>query len=143
MEVKFAKTRCAYFMPINKELENNVISWKKLLIEKGFKDKDPLFPAAEIKWNNNNEAQENIKGLEIKSNSTIINIFKTAFNNAGYDYLRPHSFRHTIARWAEKQTPQFFNAVRISLGHSSINTTFQSYATLTDTEVGNILKNEK
>ena len=48
--------------------------------------------------------------------------------------------RHTIARWAEQKTPTVFNAVRHSLGHSDIKTTFISYGTLPDALVGKTLK---
>ena len=45
-----------------------------------------------------------------------------------------------IAKWSEKQRPEFFNAVSQSLGHSDIKTTFTSNGALHPTAVGKILK---
>ena len=87
--------------------------------------------------------ESNITQNEIKSNTTIRDIFKNAFTNAGYEYLRPHSFRHTIAKFAERQNPEFFNAVSQSLGHNSVNTTFQSYGILSEYEQRNRISNAK
>ena len=76
--------------------------------------------------------EENIKFTGIKSNSTICNIFKKAFTNAGFEYINPHNFRHTAIRFAETQSPAFLNAVRQSLGHKSIETSFNSYGELSE-----------
>ena len=140
MNVKFAKTRCAFFMPFDEDITENVFRWRQELIKLGFKSKDPLFPSIQNQFNQCNLLEENIKKGEIKSNTTIREIFKRAFTSQGLEYLRPHSFRHTIAKWAEKQRPEFFNAVSQSLGHSDIKTTFTSYGALHPTEIGRILK---
>ena len=140
MNVKFAKTRCAFFMPFDEDITENVFRWRQELIKLGFKSKDPLFPSIQNQFNQCNLLEENIKKGEIKSNTTIREIFKRAFTSQGLEYLRPHSFRHTIARWAERQSPEFFNAVSQSLGHSHIETTFTSYGALRPIEIGRILK---
>jgi len=140
MNVKFAKIRHAFFMPFEDDIKNNILEWKKELIKHGFKGKDPLFPIIQNQFNQCNLLEENIKNREIKSNTTVIEIFKKAFTSQGLEYLRPHSFRHTIARWAERQSPEFFNAVSQSLGHSHIETTFTSYGALRPVEIGRILK---
>lgn len=64
-----------------------------------------------------------------------------SLNSMEHEYLRPHSFRHTIIRWAEKKSPKILNATRQSLGHSSIDTTLQSYGALAPIEQGRIIKN--
>lgn len=140
MEVKFAKIRHAFFMPFPEEIKDIVIKWKAELEALGFKDKDPLFPIIPSQFNQINLLEPEVKKAEIKSNTTIIDIFKRAFQAQGLPYYRPHSFRHTISRYAETQSPQFFNAVSQSLGHSSITTTFQSYGNLTPAEIGRIIK---
>ena len=141
MNVKFAKTRCAFFMPFADDIKENILSWKEELERLEFKDKDPLFPIIPSQFNQLNLLIPQLKKDFIKSNTTIRDIFKKAFLNAGYNYLRPHSFRHSIVRWAETQSPQFFNAVSQSLGHSDIKTTFQSYGALTPSAIGSIVKN--
>lgn len=134
MEVKFAKTRQANFMPLPEDITDSVIKWRDYLLTNGFNEKDPLFSQVSNKFNQRNLLESKVEHKEIKSNTTIRNVFKKAFAQAGYPYIRPHSFRHTIARFAERQSPEFLNAVRQSLGHSSINTTFQSYGELSEYE---------
>ena len=140
MNVKFAKTRYAFFMPFDEDIKENVFRWRSELIKLGFRDKAPFFPIVPNRFNQCNLLEESIKKEEIKSNTTILEIFRKSFTSQGIEYLRPHSFRHTIAKWAEKQRPEFFNAVSQSLGHSDIKTTFTSYGALHPTEIGRILK---
>lgn len=137
MQVKFAKSRNANFMPLPQDIIDNVINWKNYLLKQGFKEKDPLFPIIPNNFNQYNLLESNIKPQEIKSNTTMLNIFKKAFTTAGFEYINPHNFRHTIVRFAEKRTPEFLNAVRQSLGHKSINTTLQSYGELSEYEQRN------
>lgn len=140
MNVKFAKTRCAFFMPFGKKYFKIVLDWKAELEKLGFSSKDPLFPTIPSHFNQLNLLEEKPKRVFIKSNSTLRDIFKNAFDNVGLPYYCPHTFRHMIARWAERQTPAIFNAVRHSLGHSDIKTTFISYGTLPDAVVGKTLR---
>lgn len=115
MVVKYAKTRQANFLPLPEDIINNFLSWKDYLIKAGFKDKDPLFPRIDCKFNQFNLLESKITHEEIKSNTTMRELFRNAFTRAGYEYIRPHSFRHTLVRFAEKQSPEFLNAVRQSL----------------------------
>lgn len=134
MEVKYAKTRQANFMQLPPDIAKNVLEWRDYLLAQGFASKDPLFPQITSYFNQTNLFETKVHRMGLRSNTTIRNIFRTAFEAAGHPYLRPHSFRHTIARFAEKQSPEFLNAVRQSLGHSSIDTTFQSYGALSEYE---------
>ena len=132
MEVKFAKTRQVVFVPLPKDIIENVIHWRDKLLALGFKPNDPLFPAIKMSFNEQNLLENTLQTNSIKSDTTIRNIFKACFTNAGFEYLRPHSFRKTIARYAQKQSPEFLNAVRQNLGHSSIDTTLNSYGQLSN-----------
>ena len=137
MVVKGAKLRNANFMNLPQDIIDNIINWKDYLLKQGFQNKDPLFPIIPSNFNQYNLLESNLKAQEIKSNTTIRNIFEKAFTTAGCEYINPHNFRHTIIRFAEKQTPEFLNAVRQSLGHKSINTTLQSYGELSQYEQRN------
>lgn len=130
MSVKFAKTRYVDFIPLADDIVENVVKWRDFLRSLGFKDSDPLFPKVDSRFGSTNLLEKKIRKEEIKSNVTIRNIFKNAFEQAGFDYMRPHSFRQTLAKYAETQTPSFLNAVRQNLGHSSIDTTLSSYGQL-------------
>jgi len=143
MSVKFAKTRHAIFMPLPEDITKNVLQWKNYLTQSGFTGKDSLFPQIPSHFNQSNLLESGITHNEIRSNTTIRDIFAKAFTAAGYEYLRPHSFRHTIVRVAGKKTPEFLNAVRQSLGQSSIDTTCQSYGELSEHEQRTRISNEK
>lgn len=140
MDIKFAKTRNAYFMPYGEDIKENVLNWYEELKKMGFKDKSPLFPKIPHRFNQLNLLEPNIVPEQIKSNTTISSIFRKAFEAQNLPHYRVHSFRHSIVRWSGKKQPEFFNAVRQSLGHSDIKTTFTSYGALQPSTVGKILK---
>jgi integrase len=130
METKFAKTRHVIFLRLPKDIQENILRWKERLITLGYKNDDPLFPAIDNRFNAENLLEDQICPNGIRSNTTIRNIFKKAFEHAGLEYINPHSFRNTIARHAQKESPQYLNAIRQNLGHSSIDTTLNSYGQL-------------
>jgi integrase len=134
IECKTAKSRYAIFLPLPDDILQNVLDWREYLISQGFKNKDPFFPIIPKHFNQDNMLEGRLKNEAIKSNTTLRDIFKKAFEAAGYEYLRPHSFRHTIVRFAEHQSPHFMNAIRQSLGHKSVDTSFCSYGELSDYE---------
>lgn len=138
VEVKFAKTRHAYFMPFDKAWMDNVLRWRERLIELGWKNKDPLFPTFVNKTSSFGFQGGIPQKIPFKDNSIIIYIFRNACNDAGARYLNLHSFRHMIARWAASQSPEMFNAVSQSLGHTSMRTTFEVYGKLSPEKVGQI-----
>ena len=139
MKVKFAKTRHAYFMPWGDDIKNIVVDWATKLRALGFDDKSPLFPVTSTSFGKQAKLDPTNSQNCIKS-QTIRDIFKTAFLSAGLPVYRVHSFRHTIARWAETHgSPEFFNSVSQSLGHSSVQTTFYNYGTLPPSKIGKVL----
>ncbi len=139
MKTKFAKTRQAVFVGLPDDIKVNVLNWHDYLISLEFKDSDPLFPIIDNKFNAKNLLDQSVKRAAIKSDTTIRNTFKHAFENKGLPYLNPHSFRHTLARYAQTQSPAFLNAVRQNLGHSSIDTTLNSYGQLSDMDQRDII----
>ncbi|MDE6481613.1 MAG: tyrosine-type recombinase/integrase [Alphaproteobacteria bacterium] len=139
MEVKFAKQRQAFFMPFDKEWMDNVISWRDRLHELGWTGKDPFFPPIESRFIRPGVTEHQIMKTNIKGNKSIRNIFRKVFNDAGVRYLNPHSFRHTIIRWASAQSAPILNAASQSLGHSHIQTSMQYYGQLPATRIGEIL----
>ena len=130
MQTKFAKTRQCVFVSLPDDIKANVINWRDYLKLIGFRDGDPLFPAIDNRFNQQNLLEANIANNAIKSDTTLRNVFKACFTNAGMDYINPHSFRKTLARFAQTKSPAFLNAVRQNLGHSSIDPTLNSYGQL-------------
>ena len=139
MSVKFAKTRQACFIPLPDDIIANVVEWFEYLKTLGFKDNDPLFPAVDNRFTETNLLRQTMRKDGIKSDTTIRDVFKKAFEAAGFEYINPHSFRRTIVQYAQTQSPVFFNAVRQNLGHSSIDTTLSSYGHLSDLDQRNII----
>ncbi|MCB1839515.1 MAG: site-specific integrase [Alphaproteobacteria bacterium] len=139
MKTKFAKTRTAVFVPLPEDIRMNVMRWRENLLKLGFKDNDPLFPIIKNSFSGQNLLQQDIVKAEIKSDTTIRAIFRRAFENAGLPYINPHSFRKTLARFAQTQSPAFLNAVRQNLGHNSIDTTLNSYGQLSTAEQRRII----
>lgn len=134
MDVKFAKTRSAHFLALPDDIQRNVLSWLEYLKTLGFKDNDPLFPVVDNRFGQTNLLEQSIRKEAIKSDTTIRDIFKRAFAEAGYNYINPHSFRRTMARYAQTQSPAYLNAIRQNLGHSSIDTTLSSYGQLSQAD---------
>jgi integrase/recombinase XerD len=131
MKSKNATTRRSPFVQLPQDITNNVINWKIELEQKhGFKDKDPLFPKIPRSFNWQNLLESRVKKEEINSTSAIRNVFESSFKAADLPYINPHNFRHTRARFAAKQSPEYLNATRQALGHKSIDTTLNSYGEL-------------
>ncbi len=143
MEVKFSKTRTVVFLPLPEDIIANVICWRDHLLSIGFKETSYLFPNIDNRFAETNLLTDTLCNDGIKSNTTIRNIFKKAFVRAGYEYINPHSFRKTLARFAETQSPAFLNAVRQNLGHNSIDTTLSSYGQLSQPEQRRIIARNK
>jgi integrase len=139
MSIKFAKTRQAVFVPLPADIQANVIGWRNRLLTLGFGENDPLFPIVDSRFNVLNLLEQTVKKCSIASDTTIRAIFKKAFALGGLPYINPHSFRKTLARFAQTQSPAFLNAVRQNLGHSSIDTTLNSYGQLSLAEQRKII----
>ena len=139
MNVKFAKIRHAVFIPLPNDIIDNVLLWRDHLRALGFNDGDPFFPKVDNHFGKTNLLEQTIQKTAIKSDTTIRDVFKKAFESAGLEYIKPHSFRKTLARYAETQSPAFLNAVRLNLGHESIDTTLSSYGQLSVAEQRKII----
>lgn len=143
MAVKFAKTRHVNFIPLPDDIIANIIQWRDHLFSLDFKNADPLFPKIDNRLVSLDLLKQKINKEGIKSDTTIRNIFKKAFESAGFAYIKPHNFRKTVARYAETQSPAFLNAVRQNLGHESIDTTLSSYGQLSVLEQRKVISSNK
>lgn len=139
MKTKFAKTRMVVFVPLPEDIKGNVLRWRDCLVKLGFKESDPLFPVIDSSFNGQNLLEQGIRKAEIQSDTTMRAVFQRAFESVGLNYINPHSFRKTLARFAQTQSPAFLNAVRQNLGHNSIDTTLNSYGQLAVTDQRNII----
>lgn len=143
MKVKFGKTRHVNFISLPDDIIVNVIQWRDYLCSIGFKESDTLFPRIDSRFTQTNLLEQSLRKKGIQSDTTIRNIFRIAFESAGYKYIRPHNIRKTLARYAENQSPAFLNAVRQNLGHNSIDTTLSSYGQQSVAEQRRIIASTK
>jgi len=141
---KFAKSRYADFVQLPQDIFDNILNWKKELVQKyGFGDKDLFFPKIPNNFNQLNLLESNITKEEIKSCCQIREIFRTAFETADLEYINPHNFRHTRAKFSEKQSPRYLNAISKSLGHKTVGVTLSSYSDLSVDEQREIIAEVK
>lgn len=140
MVVKNSTSRFSPPVQLPQDILDNVINWRNELIQKhNFKDKDPLFPKIPRSFNWQNLLESEIRKEEMRSSSAVRDIFESAFKAAGFEYINPHNFRHTRARFAAKQSPEYLNATRQALGHKTIDTTLNSYGELSFDEQKKII----
>ena len=70
-------------------------------------------------------------------------IFKARFKAADINYFSPHTFRHLAVSLATAKckNAEELKAVSQNFGHEDIGTTFQTYGTLNNSKVGEIITN--
>ena len=100
--------------------------------QRNFKADDPIFPASKIENGEENLSYYNTGQVEPKfwkNPSSLRNIIKKRFEQAGIRYYHPHTFRH----WFIKKIMELpltelqQKAISQSVGHEDIRTTFGSY----------------
>lgn len=141
VETKTANTIKSFFVGNNQEIYKSVFDWIEYLKSQGFAENDYLFPAFTPSFSKEKEPILILEKQKIKSQSTIRGIFATAFENSGFAYINPHSFRHSLVRKAlTLQTPIYIPLISQNLGHKTGETIFDAYGTSPEHQRGKILK---
>lgn len=145
VNTKFSKAIRTQFFPVGDDIHQIVLAWLKELKETlAFGQKDPLFPAmlSEFDPATGGFKQDKLSQNHITSTTTVREVFKQAWANAGMQYFNPHSFRSTLTQLGEQicQTPEQFKAWSQNLGHSSPLTTFTSYGDVHATRQCDLIK---
>jgi integrase len=127
VNTKFRKQITTALLPINKQMEQEVLAWVEFLIKTlKFEPTHPLFPATNVKQNKERFEFE-VVGLSTRTWSTaasVRQVFKHAFERVGLPYFPPHTFRHMVAKWGtENLSQQEMKALSQNLGHDHIMTT--------------------
>jgi len=100
--------------------------------QRNFKSDAPIFPMSKIENGEENLSYYNTGQVEPvfwKNSSSLRNIIKKRFEQAGIRYYHPHTFRH----WFIKKIMELpltevqQKAISQSVGHEDIRTTFGSY----------------
>jgi len=145
VKTKFGKTILTQFFPVDKDVQQIVLNWIKYLKEeKMFGREAPLFPSMASEWDKDTQTflRDNLSTSHMQSTTTVRDIFKEAFQNAGIEYFNPHVFRDTLVQLGERicTTPEDFKAWSQNIGHSSPLTTFTSYGDVYPTRQCDIIR---
>ncbi len=145
VSTKFSKNIDSFYFPLpSKEFKQVFENWYNYItLELGYKQNYALFPKAHITLNDDLFFTQQGFGKKPKhftSTTQGRKIIQECFNVANYSF-NPHSVRHSIAHLGEQTctTAEQMKAWSQNLGHSSIDTTFSSYGTVSISRVKEVL----
>lgn len=144
VKTKFSKTINSVLFKFDNGLLNYILEWVRYLKEeKHFDDADPLFPRNKV---------ENAQGANIfvsnsvesefwQSVTSMRDIFKQRFTDAGIEYFSPHCLRHSAVNTAisKCRNGHEIKAVSQNFGHEDVGTTMTTYGKISDTQVNNLI----
>lgn len=136
---KFGTNHTTRFFPISERAIVIVGEWVAEVDALGFAADDPLFPRDldQIRYRGSSGA---ITRVFWSTAAPIRAKLKEACASSGVPYFYPHAIRKTIAVIGERCTGTELQAWSQNLGHKSVRTTLESYGTLRDDQVGEILE---
>lgn len=144
VKTKFSKTIYSYLFKFDENILEYFLEWYKYLkSEKLFGNSDPIFPRnkVEIAEGTRTYISNDIEPAFWQSPNSMRTIFKERFKAAGIDYFSPHTFRHLAVSLATQKckNAEEFKAVSQNFGHEDVGTTFQTYGTLGNNKVGDLV----
>lgn len=141
IKTKFSKRNLTLIFNLHPILTKSIKDWINLLKEKGFTDRDPLFP----KFMSVADSDDEVLFIEMKevtnkflsTPNTVSQIFKRRSAAAGLEYKHPHLFRHGFFANAEQYcgNARQYKALSQSGGHKSVSTTLRTYGELPENEL--------
>lgn len=144
INTKFAKNITSYFIGSVQDIYDNVLNWQEYLRKKGFSEKDPLFPRITPSFTSAGEQILIMEKVFIKSQTTIRNIFRHAFEANNLPYRKPHTFRHSMVRKAliSENSPALISALNQNTGQAlNVGTIIESYGTRPEHQRAGIFRN--
>jgi site-specific recombinase XerD len=134
VNTKNGKTFTTAFFPLGNDVEAIVSDWiAELKTDHLFSASDPLFPKTRVGIGPSRRFETmGICRESWASPSSVANIFKQAFADAGLPPFSPHRVRDTIAELAKDhcRTPEDYKAWSQNIGHDDVLTTFRSYGSV-------------
>jgi integrase len=131
VRTKYSKSFPTFFVQIGGNALAIVEDWVNYLqTERLWGPDDPLFPATRVALDTNCQfAAVGIDRKGWRNAAAVRKIFHDAFASAGLPYSNPHTFRKTLARFAQQscRTPEEYKAFSQNIGHEHVLTTFTSY----------------
>ncbi len=138
VNTKFGKNMLTSWFPVGDDVEKIVAAWVKERLESGAAPDAPLFPAQPRQRLPGEKTQD--KEIFWETSGPVREVFRVACQNAGIDFINPHSIRHTLmqqgldhcATWLE------LKAWSQNLGHEKLETSVIHYGKI-DTNRQNAL----
>lgn len=144
VKTKFRKTIHSYLFRFDEIMFEYYLDWYKYLkSEKLFGNADPIFPRNKVVNAEGTKSfmSDSIEPAFWQSVTSMRTIFKQRFEDAGVEYFSPHTFRHLAVSLATQKckNAEELKAVSQNFGHEDIGTTFQTYGTLNNNKVGELV----
>ena len=144
VKTKFSKTIHSVLFKFDDDMLKYILDWVNYLkSEKQFSDIDPIFPINKV---GNAEGTHTFISNSIEpafwqSLTSMRDIFKQRFENAGLEYFPPHCFRHLAVNMAisKCRDGHEIKAVSQNFGHEDVGTTLTTYGTLSNSRVKSII----
>jgi integrase/recombinase XerD len=136
-----------FLVPLGDDLEQIVTEWVLHLRQEGlFGDDDPVFPRTSVRADADaGFVADGIEAVFWENTQPIRDIFRAAFEAAGLLYFPPHSFRHALVKFAERNAPtiEHFKAFSQNIGHKHVNTTLTSYGGIERNRQGELIRSNE
>ena len=137
VKTKRSKLIFSLVFPFDQSLLRHISAWTAYLREKGFGNKDPLFPKAKMFQKGEGDlcyaTSREVEPEFWKTGESIQGVFKKRSHVASLTYYSPHKFRHLGARLALQacRNGEHIKAVSLSFGHELVMTIMKTYGNLT------------
>lgn len=144
VKTKFSKTIRSYVFRFDENMVKYFLEWYEYLrTEKLFGNNDPIFPRNKVVNAENSLSfiSNEVEPEFWQSATSIRNIFKQRFEDAGIQYFCPHAFRHTaiLTALAKCRNGQEIKAISQNFGHENVSTTLTAYGTMSDVQMSGII----
>jgi integrase len=146
------RTKCrkridTFLCPMGEEFERIVFDWVRYLREqKRYGNDGPLFPRTRVLPDSDGSfGAAGVEPIAWENTAAVRRIFKAAFARIGLPYFRPHSFRDTLAHFAEQNAPsiEHYKAWSQNIGHDHITTTLTSYGPMSTFRQGELVRSDR
>ena len=143
VKTKFSKTFTTWFLPVGRDYLKCFTGWVHHLRQNLlFGHDDALFPKPVIGQVDGAFAVTGLSRDVYSSASTIREVIKSAFANAGLPVFAPHSFRKTLVKHGDQvcKTREQFKAWSQNLGHDSVVTTLSAYCPVSNERQAELIR---
>lgn len=144
VKTKFSKTINSVLFKFDDDMLCFFLDWVRYLREeKHFKETDPIFPRNKVEnaQGSNSFVSNFVEPAFWQSVTSMRDVFKYRFEDAGLEYFSPHCLRHSAVNIAisKCRNGHEIKAVSQNFGHEDVGTTMTTYGTLNNTQVNSII----